>query len=309
MPTLLLMLPASPDPWIAHFGELMPELRVVADADAVDPAEVDFIYAWAPEPGRIADFPNVKAIFSLGAGVEKIIADPTIPAHIPIARVVDPEMTQRMVEFVTLAVLYLHRDWGTLRNRQKDRVWKGVFGPAAGGRPVGILGAGQLGAACGKALAGLGFPVTAWARGPKEVPGITVVSGPDGLDRLLAGSAILVNLLPLTPETTGICDARLFARLPQRAGFVSAARGDHVVEKDLLAALDHGRIGHAVLDVFEREPLPADHPFWSHPRVTVSPHIASIVDRKRRAALAVAGIRKVLAGGLPDHLADRARGY
>ncbi len=309
MPCLLLVVPDAPDRWVDAFRAIDPALELRVWPDAGRAAEIDYAYVWQPPRGLLAGLPKLKAIFSLGAGCDHILADPTVPAGLPISRVVDPELTQRMTEYVCLAVLYLHRNWPAILRAQAETRWQAPRVPVAGERRVGVMGMGVLGGAAARALATLGFDAAGWSRRRREGDDLTGFSGANELMPFLARSQILVCLLPLTAETAGILDARAFAALPEGAGLVNAARGGHLIDSDLLAALDDGQLGHAVLDVFAEEPLPPDHPFWQHPRVTVTPHMASLSSRPSRARLVVDGIRRVEAGLPPCHLIDRARGY
>ncbi|HET8728342.1 MAG TPA: glyoxylate/hydroxypyruvate reductase A [Alphaproteobacteria bacterium] len=309
MATLLFQHQSDPEPWRDLFARLMPELEVRTWPEAGDLGEIDYAFVWNPPPGLLGRLPRLKAVFSLGAGADFILAAPDLPEGVPVARVVDPDMTQRMREYVVLAVLAHHRRWAELMANQRARRWDLARIPPASERPVGVLGLGVLGRAAAESLAGLGFPVAGWSRTPKDVPGIACHHGPTGLDVVAGGSAILVNLLPLTPDTKGILNARLFAAMPRGAFIVNAARGGHLIEADLLAALDGGHLGGATLDVFETEPLPRDHPFWTHPKVTVTPHIASQASRRMRARLVIDNIRRIEDGLPPQNLVDRARGY
>lgn len=306
----VLMLKSWDDgPWIDLFADLMPELDVRAHPDIGDPAEIDYAYVFRPPAGLLASLPNLKGIFSVGAGVDHILADPDVPAGVPISRVVDPDMAMRMTEFCVFAVLYYHRRWPEIAAITQRRAWEVPLTPAARDRRVGVMGLGELGGASARALTTLGFDVAGWARTPKALDGVTVYAGAEGFAPFLARSEILLNLLPLTAETTGILNARTFAGLPRGAKIINVARGGHLAEGDLIPALDSGQLDGAFLDVFAAEPLPDDHPFWTHPKVTISPHLASIADRKVRAGLVVDGIRRLERGERPLHCIDPARGY
>jgi glyoxylate/hydroxypyruvate reductase A len=206
-------------------------------------------------------------------------------------------------------VLDSHRDAAAYRAQQARAVWQPRPGCLARDRRVGVLGLGVLGAAAARALAALHFDVAGWSRSPKAIPGVACYNGPAGLPALLGRSEILVCLLPLTPETEGILGAATFDALPRGAQIINAARGGHLVEADLLAALDDGRLGGAVLDVFATEPLPPDHPFWHHPTITVTPHVAGMTRAHSAATAIAANIRRIAAGQPPAPLVDRTRGY
>src|SRR6516164_9088891 len=253
--------------WRAQLTRLTQQLDIRVWPEIGNPAEIDYALVWRPEPGFLASLPNLKLILSLGAGVVKILGDPLLPRHLPIVRLVDPHMTHAMSEYVVLQVLRLHRRDLEYRAQQQAVVWRELDQPNAVERRVGILGLGELGQDAAKKLTALWFDVAGWSRGERTVPGVASYAGANGLPQLLCRSEILVCLLPLTAETEGILNARNLGLLPKGAALVNAARGAHLVEEDLRAALAAGQISAAVLDVFRKEPLPAGHPFWRHPRV------------------------------------------
>ena len=271
------------------------------------PAEVDYIvYAPTTPIEDFAPYTRLKAVLSLWAGVEKIVGNPTL--RVPLTRMVDDGLRLGMVEWVTGHVLRHHLGMDAHILGQ-DGVWRQETPPLAADRPVTILGLGALGAACGQALARLGFPVTGWSRSAKDVDGIRCLSGEDGLRAALKDAQIVVLLLPLTPETENLMNADRLALLPRGAVLINPGRGPLIDDEALLAALDAGHLGHATLDVFRQEPLPPGHPYWAHPRVTVTPHIASDT-RAATASLQVAeNIRRSEAGEPLLHLVDRELGY
>jgi glyoxylate/hydroxypyruvate reductase len=274
-----------------------------------DPAAIETALVWQPEPGLLSRLPNLKLIVCLGAGVDAILAEPGFPRHLPVVRLVDPYMTAAMSEYVVFQVLRLHRQDLAYSAQQRAAEWREHPQKNAAERPVGILGFGTLGQDAGKKLKALGFDVAGWSRTARHVPGIPTFAGGARLDAILARSEILVSLLPLTRDTDGLLDARGLARLPRGAAIVNAGRGRTLVEADLLAALDSGQISAAVLDVFETEPLPPDHPFWRHPRIVVTPHIAADTHPATAIAAVVAGIREFEAGLPLTNRVDLARGY
>lgn len=299
---------AVPD-WQKHFAHLLPDFSVLGwDDPAVDPAAVTHVVVWAPEPGRLAQFPNLKLILSSGAGVDHL-ADPALPRGVPVVRLGAPEAVSRMAEHVTLAVLYHHRLWHRFADQQRRLVWDSLDNPEAHERRVGIMGLGQLGAASAASVARFGFQVAGWSRTPKALPGVQCFAGPRGLKPFLARTDILVCLLPSTPETDGMLNAATFAMLPRGATLVNAARGALVNEADLLAALDSGQVSAAALDVFVTEPLPPESPFWTHPMVTLTPHVASFPGRAARARYCAQVIRAHQQGQPLPNLFDPARGY
>ncbi len=269
--------------------------------------QVDYIvYAPNKEMQDFTPYTRAKAILSLWAGVEGIVGNQTI--RVPLARMVDHGLTQGMIEWVTGHALRHHLD--TDRHlREQDGSWRQIAPPLAENRGVTILGLGALGAACGTALAGLGFKVTGWSRSPKDVPDVTCLSGDEGLVQALNAADILVLLLPATPQTENIVNAEALALMPQGAVIINPGRGPLIDDDALLDALDTGQIGHATLDVFRVEPLPKDHPFWAHDRVTVTPHIASETRPETASEVIAENIRRGEAGEPFLHLVDRKKGY
>ncbi len=302
---------AAPALWPAYREPLtraLAEAGIAAELSdtAPDPDAVDYI-VYAPG-GPVTDFSvfrNARAVLSLWAGVERIVGNPTLT--MPLCRMVDPSLTQGMVEYVVGHALRFHL--GMDRYRQ-DGVWRNALvPPIAAERPVTVLGLGELGAACATALAGLGFPVTGWSRSPKAVEGITCVSGEDALPEALAGAQILVALLPATPATDRLMNADRLARLPEGACLINPGRGSLIDDEALIAALDGGRLAQAVLDVFRIEPLPPEHPFWAHPRITVTPHVAADTRAETASRVIAENVRRGEAGEPFLHRVDRARGY
>jgi glyoxylate/hydroxypyruvate reductase len=295
--------------WSGQLGRLMPGLDIRIWPDIGDPAEIDYALVWRPEAGLLAALPNLKLILSLGAGIDHILCDPHLPPGVPITRLVDPYLTHAMSEYVVLQVLRLHRHDLDYRAQQQAGIWRELAQKNAGERPVGILGFGEIGQDAGRKLAALGFPVSGWSRREKAVAGFATFAGTASLPQLLAQSEILVCLLPLTDETQGILNARTFAALPRGAGLVNAGRGAHLVEEDLIPALDSGQLSAAALDVFREEPLPPDHLFWQHPRILVTPHIAGITNPQTAAPVILDNIRRVEEGRPLLNQVDPARGY
>ena len=273
---------------------------------APDPAAVDVIvYA----PGALEDFApftQLRAVLNLWAGVEKVLPVPGLSA--PLCRMVDPAMTEGMTEYVVTHVLRHHMSTDLDLARQ-DGVWRKRSVPIARERHVTVLGMGALGQAAAKALAALNFRVTGWSRTSRDVAGVTTRAGDSGLEAALSSAEILVTLLPHTPETECLLDARRLAMLPRGAVIVNPGRGALIDDAALIAALDDGHLGHATLDVFRTEPLPPEHPFWSHPGITVTPHIAAETRPVTASRVIAENIRRVAAGEALLHQVDRARGY
>jgi glyoxylate/hydroxypyruvate reductase len=309
-PTLLYACPTVPaERWLTAFAQAMPTLDVRIWPDVGDPAAIDYAFVWHPPQGLFPPLTNLRAVFSLGAGVEGLLGNPEIPADLPLIRMVDPSLAEDMAIFVTMQVLHYHRRMPEVAANQRARRWTTPATPVAAHRRVGILGYGELGAVCADRLRPFGFDIAVWSRRPRAVPGLTVYHGPDQLPAFLARSEILVCLLPLTPETTGILNAAAFAMMPPGSFLINAARGGHVVEPDLLAALDTGQIAHATLDVFAQEPLPAEHPFWGHDRVTVTPHLAALTQPATAAVVIADNIRRDRDGQPLINTVNRSLGY
>jgi glyoxylate/hydroxypyruvate reductase A len=301
--------PAATARWRPLLGELMPKHEFRFWPEIGDPAAIEYAMVWQPPPGLLKGLPNLRLIVGLGAGIDHLLRDPELPRDVPIMRLVDPYMTDAMSEYVVLQVLRLHRQDLDYLTQQRARLWEEREQKNAAERSVGILGFGTLGQDAGRKLTALGFPVGGWSRTAKTVPGFATFAGADGLAALAARSEILVCLLPLTAATEGILNAGLFARLPPGAGLVNAGRGGHLVEADLIPALESGQLSGAVLDVFRDEPLPSGHPFWHHPRIIVTPHIAAETHPPTAAAIIRDAIRKFAAGLPVANLVDPTQGY
>lgn len=294
---------------IAQLRQNIPELDIYVFPEVGNPEEIDAIVTWKPPLGVMKKFPNLKVIISLGAGVEEILKDPNLPQNVPIVRIVEPRVTSRMSEYILLAVLRFHRQAFTYQTLQKDQHWKPLPLPKTSSCNIGILGLGVLGLDAARKLNHLGFPIRGWSRTPKNLDGIKCFHGQEQLELCLSKCQVLVCLLPLTPETTGILNHDTFAALPQGAYLINVARGQHLVEQDLLEALDSGQLSGACLDVFSQEPLPDNHPFWSHPRITITPHVATQTDSEYWTEQIVDAVN-CLREGLPlKNLVDCQKGY
>ncbi|MEZ5934881.1 MAG: glyoxylate/hydroxypyruvate reductase A [Alphaproteobacteria bacterium] len=301
--------PAREAWWHQHLQSLLPEIDCRPWSDPGDPADIEIAVVWKPPAGGLRRFPNLKLIVSIGAGIDHVLADPELPQDVPIMRTTGEDLTVRMREYVLLHVLRLHRRLAEIEAAQARKEWLQLVNPPAHERRVGIMGLGKLGADCAKNLAAVGFDVAGWSRRRKAIDGIKSFAGDEERDGFLARTDILVCLLPLTPETEDILNADLFERLPRGAAVINAARGGHLVEEDLLDALDRGQIGAATLDVFRTEPLPAASPFWDHPKVLVTPHVASLIDPETGGKRIAANIRAFLKGEPVTDLVDLERGY
>lgn len=304
----------GPEPWRRRFSERLPGRLIASGAEAAARPEV-FRYAavWKPEPGLLARFPKLEVIFNLGAGVDALLKDQTLPG-VPLVRVVSDDLTKRMTEYVVLHCLMYHRRQRLLDEAQAKAEWAAKDQWAASAIRVGILGMGELGQDAAEVLARIGFDVAGWSRSRKDVPGVRSFAGASELGSFLARTDILVVLVPLTPETEGILDRKLFECLARdgRLGapvLINAGRGGLQNEADILSCLDDGTLGAATLDVFHSEPLPPDSRFWRHPRVTVTPHNAADSDAEAISDYIVGQIRRYEDGKPLQNVVDRARGY
>ena len=291
-------------------GETLVGEAVAGEAHAAPAETIDAALVANPRPGSLAGLPNLRLIQSLWAGVDRLLDDASVPAGVPIARMVDPAMNQTMAQTALWAVLGLHRGFFDYARDQRARRWQPQLLHGADGFEVAVLGLGQMGRATAQMLARQGYRVLGWSRtAASGIDGVEVHAGDAALAQVLARAQIVVNLLPLTPRTRGLFNAETLARMPPGASLVNLARGAHVVEADLLAALDRGHLHHAVLDVFAAEPLPPAHAFWAHPAVTVLPHVAAPTEPRSAAPIAARNILALRAGEPLRHLVDRTRGY
>lgn len=297
------------DAWLAALSAALPEAVWSLDAGGPQAALIEVAVVANPAPGVLAGLPRLGLIQSLWAGVDKLLADPTLPADVPLARMVDPAMNAAMAETALWATLTLQRGFHRYAQAQREGRWAPHAQRRADEVRVAVLGLGQMGRATASRLRSLGYAVTGWSRHQAADAPVPAVAGPAALPPLLARSEIVINLLPLTETTRGLLDATFFAALPRGAAIVNLARGAHVVDADLLAALDSGQLGHAVLDVFHTEPLPATHRYWRHPAVTILPHAAALTDARSAAAVVARNVRALRTGEALLHRVDRRRGY
>jgi glyoxylate/hydroxypyruvate reductase A len=310
--TLLLAVPANWAPlWTIPLTELAPGLNIrVEGKDAYDPETIDYVLSFRPAPGLLKGLSNLRVAFSLGAGVDGFLSDPQYPKHVPLVRFVGSSLADEMAEFCVLHVLMHYRMQRFFDRAQGEHKWRQTLLPRrAEDIQIGILGFGEIGAVVANRLQPFGFRVAGWSRTHKHIEGVESFAGEDKLPSFLARSDFLICLLPLTPQTRGILNASLFAQLPKDAFVINVARGGHLVDADLIAALDSGQLSGAVLDVFHREPLPEDHPFWSHPKITVTPHIAAITDPRAAISYVANGIARFERGEGLENVADLNRGY
>ena len=288
-------------------GEQDPEIDLRVFPELGDPADIEFVLAWKPPDDLFRRLPNLKAVSSLGAGVDALIANPEVPQNVQIGRLAGPRLAANMAAYLVAVVVAHWKRLPVFVEDQRAHRWN----PWAPEQPpvIGLLGTGQMGRRTAAAFAELDFPVHGFSRSGRGPHGVTMHSGAEGLYEIANASDFLINLLPLTEDTRNILAADLFARMRKSSTLINVGRGEHMVEQDLLDALDRNRPGYAVLDVFREEPLPYDHPFWDHPNIVITPHCASITLTREAAELAVASYHRVRAGKPPLGCVDRARGY
>jgi glyoxylate/hydroxypyruvate reductase A len=302
------------DQWANEMKKALPHHDIRNWPAIGNTADVRYAAAWLPPPNVLRELPNLKVIFSLGAGVDAILSDPTLPDAIPIVRVNSPDLTMRMSEHIVMHVLMHHRQQARILTNQRNKKWDSFPQHAASALRVGIMGLGVLGEDAAKKLAMLGFQVTGWSRSRKSIYGVTSFAGADELDDFLSCTDILVCLLPATAETDGIINRALIKKLARNGPLggpvlINAGRGRQQVELDILAALESGELLAASLDVFGKEPLPNDSPFWSHPRVYLTPHSAADSEPSVICDYVAKAIAQFEKTGQLDNLVDRARGY
>jgi glyoxylate/hydroxypyruvate reductase A len=292
--------------WLRHHG---PDIEIRVWPQIGLASEIDYVLAWEVPDGFWAQFGALKAIFSLGAGVERLLLDKDIPVGVEIVRMEDPSLEPAMAEYVLLHVLHHHRDMGRYAADQRQRLWRPAASPLASERTVGILGLGRLGRACAELLVTLGFDVRGWSRTANPMSGVTAFVGPGELDDFLSRCEVLVCTLALTPQTRGILDLALFRRLPKGALLINVGRGGHLNEPDLTTALDEGCLAGAVLDVLSAEPPPQDHPFWSDPRIAITPHISAPTRPQTAAQTVIAKIDRIERSAPVSGVVNRSQGY
>lgn len=306
---LLLQVTRDSRPFIEEFARQMPELEVRAWPELGNPDDIEFAAVSRIPAGQLSRLRNLRLVISMLAGVEHLVDNPEISPDIPIVRSGAPDGDRMITEYVLLHVLRHHRQMPAYAVQQSQSLWRNLPQPPAEARSIGFLGLGLLGLAAAKAVRDHGFRVLAWTRSQREVEGIECHHGAGALSAFLGKVEILVNLLPATPETEGIVDAGFLAQLPTGAQFINIARGQHVVDADLLAALDAGQLAGATLDVFHEEPLPASSPLWRHPLVTVMPHAARKLFPGDSVPSIIENIRRFRSGQPLLMPVDRQRGY
>jgi glyoxylate/hydroxypyruvate reductase A len=294
--------------WADVLPRLVPDLRVRQWPDLGDPREIRYLAAWTIPQGLMTTLPDLRFALSIGAGVDQLDIG-MIPAALPLLRMAETAIVDGMVEYVTMSVLMLHRDTPHYHTEQAATRWSPRRRIAASARHIGVMGTGMLGGAVLERLASFGFALSGWSRSPKALPGVRCHTGMDELPAFLSDLDILVCLLPLTPETRGLLAAPVFQQLPPGAAVINVGRGAHLVAVDLLAAIDDNHLSAAILDVTDPEPLPADHPFWGHPRILLTPHVASSTDPAAAAQFVADAILRSREGKPLPGLVDRQAGY
>ena len=294
--------------WQRWLAEHAPDVQMHIWPDIGDASEVEFLIAWQPPEAVMTTFPNLKALLSVGAGADQFDLS-LLPPELPVVRMIEPGLTQGMVEYVTFAVLGLHRDMPRYFQQQRAAQWQTHQIRTAYQRRVGVMGLGELGQAALKLLVSLVFDCAGWSRTPRELDGVRCWHGAEQLEAFLAHSEILVCLLPLTDSTRGMLNADLFKQLPHGAALVQVGRGPQLNDDDLLTALSSGQLSAAVIDVTDPEPLPSEHPFWQHPAIWLTPHIASQTQTDTAVAALLDNLRRYQRGEPMVGLIDRNRGY
>lgn len=294
--------------WRDIFGRDAPEIEFRIWPDIGDPATVDYALVWQPPADLATALPNLRALFSIGAGIDHLDLS-LLPPDLPLVRMIEPGITQTMQDYVSFAVMALHRDLADYLDQQRRKIWHEIRVRPSVERRVGVMGLGVLGSAVLDRLGALGFQRSGWSRSARRIAGVDCHAGQDALPEFLADLDILICLLPLTKETHGILSRELFAMLPRGASLVNVGRGGHLVEADLLTSLDSGHLAGAVLDVLADEPPPPEHPFWTHPRIIMTPHVASMSQPRTAAPRVIENIRRFERGEPLADVVDRARGY
>jgi glyoxylate/hydroxypyruvate reductase A len=294
--------------WARIFAEQAPELDFHVWPEPCDVAAVEYLIAWQPPPDFVGQFPNLKVLFSVGAGVDQLDLS-RVPEHVQVARTVDPGLVGGVAEYVTMSVLALHRNLFDYLRHQASATWRVINVVPASARRVGVMGLGKMGQAVLQALGAFGYQRLGWSRRLEQIPGVTCYAGPESLQPFLSQCDILVCALPLTAETRGILSRAVFAALPRGAALINVGRGGHLDSQALLDALEAGQISAAVLDVVEPEPLPESHPFWRHPRIVVTPHVAGETQPETAAPLILESILRHRRGEPLRDQIDRHEGY
>ena len=297
------------EPWARDFAQALPQAETVTWQEGQSLDACDYAVLWAPVPALLDQLSRVKAIFLMGAGVDAILKFGDALPDVPVIRLGDAGMGEQMAEYVAYAVLRYFRRFDEYEQQARQGMWNPLAARKKEEFTVGVLGLGKLGIPVVQALRQLGFPVRGWSRSSKDLPGVECFAGMEALDDFLRGTRVLVSMLPLTPETTNLLDRARLSALPEGAYVINVARGAQVAEPDLLALIRSGHIAGATLDVFRNEPLPAPHPFWSEPRITITPHISALTVREEAVRQIAHKITLLERGEHVADVVDRNRGY
>ncbi len=298
----------DPRPWRRAFAAALPEMPFEVWPDVEDIDSVRYALVWNPPPGLLKTLPKLRVVLALGAGVDALLADTTTP-QVPVVRLLDAGLAPQMAEYAVYAVLRFHRRMRDYERQQQQRIWNQLTPLAASGWSVGVMGAGVIGGLILKHLVALGYRTCGWSRSGTSIEGVESFAGESGLDAFLSNCRVVINVLPLTPLTTSILGRRTFDAMPRGSYVVNIGRGGHLVEEDLLDALDSGQIGGAMLDVFNDEPLPQSSRLWSHPKVIVTPHIAGVTIAAEAEAQVIENVKRMERGEQPVGVVDRVKGY
>ena len=297
------------DVWVQGIKNAVPDESVFLYPDIGNPEEVQYAIVWKPARGVFKKFPNLKVIASMGAGVDHILDDPDLPGDVLVTRITDEYLTSDMGEYVLAMVMNHLRHFKDLQQAQNEGRWAHGLYRRLSDVTVGVLGIGELGIYTAELLRKMGCRVNGWARSKKDIEGISTFSGDEELTDFLSLSEIVVCLLPLTSKTTGILNRDLFSKMPQGGYIINVARGQHLVDNDLIDAIDSGQLSGAALDVFQQEPLPKEHPFWKHPKITITPHVASFTKPEAVIPKLVDNFRRMKNGEPLVNVVDLAKGY
>ncbi len=299
-------LTVEPESWLAHLRQAFPQADIALWQPGAAPA--DYALVWAPPQQLLDEQPQLKALFNIAAGVDALLKL-RLPQGVPVFRLDDAGMAVQMAEYVCQAVIRHFRELPAIEQDSRAGRWQQRTPRARQDCAVGVMGLGVLGRRVLQALAAFDFPLRGWSRTPQRIEGVDTWAGPEGLDDFLSATRVLVNLLPLTPETENLLNRRTLGQLQPGGYLINVARGRHLVDDDLLALLESGHLAGATLDVFRQEPLPAAHPFWQHPRITVTPHTSARTLREESLGQIVAKIRALEAGSAPEHLSGLVRAH
>ena len=299
----------NPKPWLDAITAALPDAEVWLWTAEDAARQADYAIVWMPPPEIFASQSSLKAVFNIGAGVDGVMALPNLPEDVPLVRLNDAGMAVQMAEYVCHMLIRHTREFDVYDAQAKERRWKMRRPVNRADFPVGVMGLGSIGARVAEAVAAFGYPTFGWSRSPKSLPGITAFSGDGQFDDFLSAVRVLVCLLPLTLETRGILNAATLSKLKPNGYVINVARGWHLVEEDLLALLAEGTLAGAAIDVVRQEPLPADHAFWTHPKITLTPHISAVTLREKSVAQIAEKIRALGRGEAVDGIVDFVRGY